>query len=73
MATQQDIVKQMAIVITVLQLTVVLPLFLLIIFSLMLARDMPTWAWVAFWVYVPVRLCVDTICVFRTKLKEADD
>lgn len=49
------------------QLFVTAPLFLFLMFALMRANEMPTWAWVCFWVYVPAHVmgCMIT-AIFKT-------
>jgi hypothetical protein len=32
------------------------PIWLVLLFALMQANDMPTWAWVLYWVYVPCQM-----------------
>lgn len=40
-------------VLSIWHLIVTGPMWLILLFAIMSANDMPTWAWVLYWVYVP--------------------
>lgn len=40
-------------VVTIWALFVTTPIWLVLMFAMMQASDMPTWAWVLYWVYLP--------------------
>lgn len=57
--TSKDTGMLMGCAFAMLRVAVCLPMYLILVFALMQANDMPTWAWVLYWAYVP------TTCVLR--------
>lgn len=47
------------------------PMWLVLLFALMSANDMPTWSWVLYWVYVPCQVIGVTFASLVKLLNES--